>query len=240
MFYLTKRLILINIVTRGILSMTEFINELFANTFGNNIILATILIAMVPIIELRGAIPFATNTGFWNNVAMTNWQAFGWSLLGSCLVVPILAAIFLPIINWLKTTRMFKKLAERIENRVKAKAGNLNSAEIKDKKFSSAYWKKMLGVFIFVAVPLPLTGVWTGTCIAMFIGLDYISACLSVISGNIIAGLIITLILQFFPWLNNWLFYIFLIIIAIVLIYELIRFIISKQKSKNSYNSKDQ
>lgn len=216
--------------------MTEFINELFANIFGNNIILATILIAMIPIIELRGAIPFATNPGFWNEVTMTNWQAFGWSLLGSCLVVPILAAIFLPLIKWLKATKLFKKMAESIENRVKSKAGNLSGAEQSSRKFSSAYWKKMLGVFIFVAIPLPLTGVWTGTCVAMFIGLDYISACISTICGNIVAGLIITLMLQFFPWLNEWLFYIFLIIVAVVLLYELIMFVIRKQKVKKSNN----
>ena len=81
--------------------MTEFLNNLFANVFGENIILATILISMVPIIELRGAIPFATSTGFWGNIAMDNWTAFGWSLLGSSLIVPLVALIFIPIINWL-------------------------------------------------------------------------------------------------------------------------------------------
>ena len=88
----------------------------------------------------------------------------------------------------------------------------------------------MLAVFVFVAIPLPFTGVWTGTCVAVFIGLDYISTCLSVITGNIVAGLLITLILQFFPWLNNWLFYIFLIIIAVVILYELVKFLVNRKK----------
>ena len=95
--------------------MTEFLHNLFATVFNDNIILATILISMLPVIELRGAIPFATNPGFWNSLAMNQWTAFGWSLLGSSAIVPIIALIFLPIINWLKKTKLFGKLALAIE-----------------------------------------------------------------------------------------------------------------------------
>ena len=213
--------------------MTELIHNIFSTVFGNNVILATILIAMVPVIELRGAIPFATNPGFWGNFAMNNWTAFGWSLLGSSVIVPIIALMSIPLINWLKQTKLFGKLAVTLENRIKSKASTIDGAEENGKKFSKSYWKKMIGVFVFVAIPLPLTGVWTGTCVALFVGLDFISTCISVICGNIIAGLLITLILQFFPWLNDWLFYIFLIIIALVLLYELIKFLIQK-KSNNT------
>ena len=50
---------------------------------------------------------------------------------------------------------------------------NIENAEEQSKRFSKSYWKKMLAVFIFVAIPLPLTGVWTGTCVAVIIGLKY-------------------------------------------------------------------
>lgn len=213
--------------------MTEFIHNIFANIFNDNVALATTIIAILPIIELRGAIPFATNPGFWGTNALNNWAAFGWSLLGSSLVVPIIAAIFLPLINWLKKTKAFKKIALAIESRVKDKTKTIAGAEEKSNKFSKSYWKKMLAIFVFVAIPLPLTGVWTGTCIAVFIGLDYLSSCASVIAGNVFAGIIITLILEFFPWLNGWLFYIFLMIVAIVLIYELIKYLIKKHKLKS-------
>ena len=194
--------------------MTEFLHQLFATIFNDNIILATILISMLPVIELRGAIPFATNPGFWKTYTMGNWEAFGWSLLGSSLIVPIVALIFLPLIRWLKTTKVFKKLAIALENRVKSKTANIENSSQKSKIFSTDYWKKILAVFVFVAMPLPFTGVWTGTCVAVFIGLDYVSTCISVILGNIVAGVLITLILVFFPWLNSYLFYIFLILIA--------------------------
>lgn len=212
--------------------MTEFLHNLFATVFNDNIILATILIAMLPVIELRGAIPFATNPGFWGDLVMNQWTAFGWSLLGSSLIVPILALIFLPVINWLKKTKLFGKLAHAFENRVKSKTTNIENAEEKSTRFSKSYWKKMLAVFMFVAVPLPLTGVWTGTCVAVFVGLDYLSTCVAVIGGNVVAGLLITLILEFFPWLNNWLFYIFLIIIAVFILYEVIKTLILKRRAQ--------
>ena len=94
----------------------------------------------------------------------------------------------------------------------------------------------MIAVFVFVAVPLPFTGVWTGTCVAVFIGLDYLTTCVSVILGNVVAGVAITLILQFFPWLNNWLFYIFLILIAVIIVAEVIRHFVKKGKEKNGSN----
>lgn len=210
--------------------MTAFLNNLFATIFGDNVILATILIAMVPVIELRGAIPFATSSGFWGSLALNNWTAFAWSLLGSCAIVPIIALIFIPVINLLKKIKIFNKLACAIENRVKSKTASIENANEKSQRFSKAYWKKVLAVFVFVAVPLPFTGVWTGTCVAVFIGLDYLTTCLSVMAGNVVAGLLITLILQFFPWLNDWLFYIFIVLIFVIILYEVIRYFIKKKK----------
>ncbi len=212
--------------------MTEFIHTVFHNIFGENIVLATVLISMLPVIELRGAIPFATNTGFWKEIAMNNWTAFGWSLLGSCAVVPIIALIFLPIINWLKRTKLFHKLAMAIENKVKSKAQTINGADEQGAKFTKSWWKKLLGVFAFVAIPLPFTGVWMGTCVALFLGLDYISTCLSVMAGNVVAGLLVTLILEFFPALNDWLFYIFLMLIVLIILIAIIKHFVNKRKNK--------
>ena len=106
--------------------MTEFLHNVFATVFNDNIILATLLIAMLPIIELRGAIPFATNSGIWKSLAMTQWEAFGWSFLGSSLIVPFLTLILIPLIKWLKSTKIFGKLATSFENRIKSKICSSN------------------------------------------------------------------------------------------------------------------
>ena len=170
---------------------------------------------------------------------MTNWEAFGWSLLGSCLVVPILALIFAPVIKWLKSTKLFGKLATSFENRVKNKTENIADANIKSRRFSKSYWKKLLAVFIFVAIPLPLTGVWTGTCIAVFIGLDFFSTCFSVITGNVVAGLLIVTLLKIFPGLDQILIYIFLVLVVVFIIYEVISYFIKKKKPKQEDANND-
>ena len=213
--------------------MTEFIYNLFSNIFGDNVILATILISIIPIIELRGAIPFATNTEIWS-MALSNWSALGYSLIGSCLIVPILAIVFVPLINLLKKIKIFNKLAIMIENRIKSKAEKISQTATDNKRFSKSYWKKVLFTFLFVAVPLPLTGVWTGTCVAVFIGLDYLTTCITVISGNIVAGLCIALILQFFPALNNILIWIFFAILLLLILIEVIKHFVKKNKQNNT------
>ncbi len=211
----------------------SFITEFFARVFDGNVALATIIIAMVPIVELRGAIPFATNSTLWGKLALSNWKALGWSLLGSTIIVPILALVLIPIINWLKRTKFFGKLATAIENRIRNKANSLGDGEV-NKKFTAPWWKKVLAVFVFVAIPLPLTGVWTGSCVALFLGLDYVTSCLTVISGNIVAGVAIALILQFFPWLNDYLLWIFLAIVAVIVIYEIICHFVKKKKQQSN------
>ncbi len=213
--------------------MMEFLSNLFSNIFGDNIILATVLIAMIPIMEIKGAIAFATNPGFWGELAMNNWEAMGWSLLGDCAIVPIIALVFLPLMNLLKKTKFFHKLAIGIENRIRGKSKDIEGADEKSKPFTRVWWKKVLAVFAFVSIPLPFTGVWTGTCIAVFIGLDYFTTCVIVILGNIVAGVILALMLQFFPWLNSWLFYIFIGIVLLVIVVEIIRHIVKKRKEKD-------
>ena len=139
-------------------SMTEAIHEIFKNIFGNNVELATILLSMLPIIELRGGIPFGMDKSLWGDVALSSWGAFGYSFLGSSLVVPVLALLFLPIINWLKKTKLFKNLATSIENMIKKKSDKIEADANKDvvevegeknKKFNKQYFIKLFGVFIF-------------------------------------------------------------------------------------------
>ena len=211
--------------------MTAFIERIFSTIFGDNVVLATIIISMVPIIELKGSIPFSMSKEIFGKNALNLWQAFGCGLLGSCLVVPILALIYSPIIKWLKSTKLFKNLGEKIENRINSKKQNIEDDAQKEKSQKKKLWQKIIGVFIFVAIPLPLTGVWTGTCIAVALGLSFTTTCITVILGNIVAGFLITLVSMFFGDSTLIFFYILLGIIALLLIVLLIKKIIQKRKT---------
>ncbi len=232
--------------------MTEFIENIFSTLFGNNVVLATILISAIPVIELKGSIPFAMSPQIWGSAALPYWTAFAYGLLGSCMVVPILALIYTPIINWLKKTKLFKRLGEKIEAKVNKQKDKIeqdveqktqdevvesveNKTEKAKKKkivYDKKFFLKLLGVFGFVAIPLPLTGVWTGTCLGIALGLGFWWTCLSVILGNVIAGLIITLLSSLFGDATLLLFYILIVIILLAALFMFIKKAIKKHKLK--------
>lgn len=232
--------------------MTEFIENIFSSIFGNNVILATILIAIIPIIELKGAIPFSMSSEIWGANALRLVPAFLYGLLGSCLVVPVLALIYTPIINWLKKTKLFKKLAERVEARINSKKKGIeekietnkedcteqlslqeeDTKERKKIKYDKKFFLKALGVFAFVAIPLPLTGVWTGTCIAVALGLGFWGSTITVILGNIVAGIIITFVSHLFGDATLIFFYIFVVVIILALLAMLVIKLVNKNKNK--------
>ena len=207
--------------------MTAFFEHIFSTIFGDNVILATILIAIVPIIELKGAIPFSMSAEVWGASALGKWSAFGYGLLGSSIVVPILALVYVPIIRWLKSTKLLKKLGERIDRKVGSKKDNIENKS-KGKRFSMFF--KILGVFLFVAFPLPFTGVWTGTCLAVVLGLSFPITCLVVIVGNVIAGLIITLLSSIVPAIIF--FYIFIGLVLVVGAFMFVKSSIVRRKEQ--------
>ena len=166
--------------------MTEFIQHLVGNDF-----LATVLMSFFPLIELKGGIVFARGAGL----------DFFYSLLlayaGSTLVFFPIYFLLKPILNLIKKVKIFSKIAYKIESYFAQKAESaVKESEVSGDKKKSATYLKQLGVFIFVAVPVPVTGVWTGTAIAVFLGLKFKEAILPVCVGNLIAGLIISILAE--------------------------------------------
>lgn len=216
--------------------MTEWLKNLFVAIFGTNSPLATVIISMIPIIELRGAIPFGSAVELWGEYALPVWQSFLYSVLGCGIVCVILTFLFWPIFKWLKSTKLFKKLATAIENKLNKSSKNINDKVQAEKNEKKTHWIKWWGVFTFVAIPLPLTGVWTGTCIALFIGLSKKDTMLSVILGNVVAGIIMLAITYLFgdnTLIVLWLFLGLVLIFALVLG---VRAIIKRIKNKSKQN----
>lgn len=164
--------------------MTDFISNLIGNDH-----VATLIMSFFPLIELKGGIVFA-----WNALGFI--KAFLLAYLGSTLVFFILFPLLKPVINLLKRWKPLSGFAEKLENYFVEKANKtLEERQKKDKngRFSQKTLK-ILGVFIFVAIPLPMTGVWTGTAIAVFLGLSYKDSILPVCIGNLVAGLLVSLL----------------------------------------------
>ena len=192
------------------------------NLFGGNKIIATLFVSMFPLIELKGAIPIGTGL-----FGMNLWATAGIAYLGSTIVSVAEFFILIPIFNLLKKIKFIRRLIEKIEQIFKDKAAEIakktdGSAEREARKIM------MLSLFVFVAVPFPVTGVWTGTAIAVFLGLKFRESVLPIACGNLIAGAIITLMTMLFGKYVDIIIYI-LFAIAIVM---LIVFIVKVAKSK--------
>lgn len=213
--------------------MLEFITDFFHNIFGNNVILATIVIAIIPLIELKGAIPFAMSVNMWGEHALNSVDAFLYAFLGSIIVVPILALIFKPIYNYIKDKKFFKSIVNFLVGDIKKKSENTDE-KTKEKSERKKFWLKVLTVVLFVAFPVPLTGVWTGTCLAVLMGLNFWQTCTTVILGNAICGVIVAFVCAIFPSATNIILYVFLGLILVALIVKLIMHIIAKKRSKEN------
>lgn len=209
--------------------MTAAITDFFHTVFGDNVVLATILIAILPLIELKGAIPFGMSTAFWQTKALAPWLAFLYGFLGSIIVVPLLALVFRPLYDWLKTKRFFNKVLDFLVGDVVTRSEKVNS-EAATQAQRKSLWLKVLTIVLFVAFPVPLTGVWTGTCFAILLGLNFWQTCASVIFGNAVCGVIVTAVCTAFPQASNYFLYAFLAIVLVAVLVKVVLHVTRRQK----------
>lgn len=186
------------------------------------------LISILPIVEARLAIPIAIEYG------LGYFKSWGLSFLGTSLIVPLLLLVLIPFIKWLAKTKLFRKIGSALYDKFVQKSESIvkNDDETKKKKLS-ADAKKMIGVFLFVAIPLPLTGVWTGCAVASILGLKYLKSLVSVVGGNLVASLIILLLCRFFEPYIDYIITALAIIALIVVIVLIVKIILHKPKNND-------
>ena len=136
---------------------------------------SVLYVSMLPYVELRGAIPMGLSLGL-NPV-----HTYVLALAGSTLPAPVILLVFRPFFNFVKRTGIFRRITERIVDNTIKKSRNI-------KKYY------LPGLFIFVAIPLPSTGVWTGSLAAALLNIRLLFALPAILLGNAVAGLIIMLI----------------------------------------------
>lgn len=194
-------------------ALVEFLQSLTGNPY-----FTVLLVAMFPLIELKGAIPVGTALG------LGLWQTAGLAYLGSTLISLPIFFLLVPVFNLLKKWKLIARLVEKIEGVFKKQA-----QKVKKRGGDGDVTRILaLGVYIFVALPLPLTGVWTGTAIAVFLGLNFKQYILPIVLGNLTAGSIITLLTFLF---KDYVEYIILGLFAVAII-MLVVFIVKVALSK--------
>lgn len=140
-------------------------------------LLATFGISMLPVVELRGAIPYGFALGLpW-------WQVMAVAVIGNLLPAPFIILFIRKIFDWLKDKGRFGNLVYRLEQKAKNGANKVLSHRL--------MW---FGLFVLVAVPLPGTGAWTGALVAAIMDLRLKHAMPAIALGVLVAGVIMSVI----------------------------------------------
>jgi uncharacterized membrane protein len=137
--------------------------------------LSVIFTAMLPYLELRGAIPLAIALG------ASPLEALFFSLIGNMLPILPLMLILPVLAKWADRNPWIDRFLRWLTEKVGRKKHNIN-------KYGP------IGLAIFVAVPLPMTGAWSGAVLAFLLGLRKRHAFLAIFAGTFIAGIIVTML----------------------------------------------
>lgn len=130
------------------------------------------LLSMAPVVELRGALPWAIAHG------LPVWLSYLLCVFCNMIPVPFILLFIKKILEWMKTRRRLAKYALWLEDHAQ-------------KKLDVYYKYKLLGLFILVAIPLPGTGAWTGALVASLLGVEWKQAMLMILLGVAAAGAIV-------------------------------------------------
>ncbi|MEE3437948.1 MAG: small multi-drug export protein [Lachnospiraceae bacterium] len=134
-----------------------------------------VIVSMLPVVELRGGIPLA------RLLMLPLWQAIVFSAIGNILPIPFILLFVEKVFDWLRPTKLFGPLVEKLEKRALSKSDGIKKAE---------FW----GLALFVGIPLPGTGGWTGSLAASLLKIDIKKASLAILLGIAIASTIMSLI----------------------------------------------
>lgn len=177
---------------------------------------SVLLLSILPMIELRGAIPIAIGMG------VQPFKALLLAAVGSSIAIIPNIVFVKPFLVALKQSRFFKRIVDNFESDITNKTSEINRKAEK-KKFKNL--AKYVAIAAFVAIPLPFTGAYTGSTLAVFLDLDLKKSFIAVTIGNIIAGSIITLLSVYFSEhldIVIWILAVIVIFAFLVYIYRLL------------------
>ncbi len=161
--------------------MAAHLAETFVNLFsgltslkyGRELIV--FIISLMPILELRGGLIAATLLG------LKGIPSFIICFIGNIIPIPFILWLITPIFDRLKKTKLFSGLVNKLENRAMSKKDQIEKLQY-------------IGLLLFVGIPLPGTGAWTGCLIAALLDMDKKKAMLYAILGVVLAGIIMMIL----------------------------------------------
>lgn len=131
------------------------------------------IISMIPILELRGGLIVS------KLIQVPITTAIPLCIIGNIIPIPFILLFIKQIFKWMKKIRIFRGLVEKLEAKAMGKSDNIKKYE---------FW----GLVLFVGIPLPGTGAWTGSLIAALLDVDFKKAVLAELLGIAIATVIMS------------------------------------------------
>lgn len=159
--------------------MSEAMIDWFVSTLGGKIgkEFIAFIISMIPILELRGGL-LAAGPAI---LDIPMWQAIPICVVGNLVPIPFILLLITKIFDWMKGTRKLKPIVEKLEKKAMSKSDQIEKYE---------FW----GLVIFVGIPLPGTGAWTGALIASLLGIRFRKAFPAIVLGVCLAAFIMTVL----------------------------------------------
>ena len=156
-------------------AMIDWLVQNLGGKIGKELIAFTI--SMIPILELRGGL-LAAGPAI---LDIPMWQAIPICVIGNLLPIPFILLLITKIFDWMKGTRKLKPIVEKLEKKALSKSDKIEKYE---------FW----GLVIFVGIPLPGTGAWTGALIAALLGIRFRKAFPAIVLGVCLAAFIMTVL----------------------------------------------
>lgn len=161
-------------------SIVQSITDFFGGWLSPEVII--FFVSVLPILELRGGLIAAALLG-------VDWSiAFPICVIGNILPIPIIILFIRKIFDFIKKTNFLwlGKIVEKIDEKAHKKSKNMNTASL-------------LGLFLFVAIPLPGTGAWTGALLANVLNIKPLKSFVAIFLGVITAGIIMSTLTYLIP-----------------------------------------
>ena len=154
-------------------TLVEAFSGLTSLKYGRELIV--FIISLMPILELRGGLIAAALLG------LGGIKSFIICFIGNIIPIPLILWFITPLFDYLKKTKLFSGIVEKLENKAMSKKEKIERLEY-------------IGLMLFVGIPLPGTGAWTGCLIAALLNMNKKKAMLYAVLGVIMAGIIMMIL----------------------------------------------
>ena len=154
-------------------SLVNVFSGLTSLKYGKELIV--FIISLMPILELRGGLIAAALLN------LNMWRSFIICFIGNIIPIPLILWFITPIFDKLKKTKLFSGIVNKLENKAMKKKDKIEKLEY-------------IGLLLFVGIPLPGTGAWTGSLIAALLNMDKKKSLIYAILGVVLAGIIMLVV----------------------------------------------